>query len=48
METVTKIIDEVREDMCTNYCKYADDATSLLDDQEALDAICGKCPLNRL
>ena len=49
MKTVTKIIDEVREEMCMHYCKYSEKANELLDgDQEKLEELCGECPLNRL
>lgn len=48
--TASELIEEVREDMCTHYCKYSDRAMQLIDsdDQEALDKLCGECPLNRL
>lgn len=49
MKTVTQIIDEVREQMCNEYCKYTAVAVQLLDEStEEMDKICGDCPLNRL
>lgn len=50
MKTATQIIEEVREDMCNNYCKHIeqmkDKPTMELD--EFCAKYCEKCPLNRL
>lgn len=45
-QTLSQILEEVREDICDNYCKYRDTA-----DEECLcDKIRdgGECPLDRL
>ena len=46
MDNVTKIIEEVREDICDNYCKYRDTR----DENAECEIIrAGKqCPLDRL
>lgn len=45
-ETISDILQEVREDICDNYCKYRDTA----DDDFLCDIIRdgGGCPLDRL
>ena len=44
-KTATQIIEEVKEDICDNYCKYRDTCELLLED-ENLDEF--SCPLDRL
>ena len=44
---VTKVLEEVRDDMCSHYCKYPSMYTS--DEwEEQYDEICAGCPLDRL
>lgn len=45
-KVISKIMEEVREDICDNYCKYRDTA----DDDFLCDIIRdgGACPLDRL
>lgn len=42
METVADIIEEVKKDICDNYCKYSE------DDSEESEERCANCPLSRL
>lgn len=45
--SVTDIIREVVDEMCTNYCKFPEKYTS--DEwEEKYEEICAYCPLNRL
>ena len=48
--TVTKIIQEVTEEMCDKYCKYPNEWNpEEHDGQELFDSdICANCPLMRL
>lgn len=39
--TVADIIEEVKKDICDNYCKYS-------EDEKKCDEMCPDCPLNRL
>lgn len=52
IKTICKIIEEVSEDICSNYCKYGDilKATDMTDKEYDAFAAehCDKCPLNRL
>lgn len=41
METVADIIEEVKKDICENYCKYS-------GDEDAEKEKCPDCPLGRL
>jgi len=46
-----KEIEEIREDMCGNYCMYSNLRVPKFlteDYQNTLEAICVKCPMNRL
>ena len=43
-QTITEIVEEVKCEMCDNYCKYPNE---IKDDEELYD-ICEKCPLGRL
>lgn len=46
-KTVTDILEEIKQEMCDDYCKYP----TLVDDREDLfadDSPCMKCPLTRL
>lgn len=43
METVTDIIEEVKTEICDNYCKYVDQLS-----EEELNEKCSNCPLSRL
>ena len=44
-KTLTQILEEVKEDICDNYCKYRD-ACEILIEEEELDDF--TCPLDRL
>lgn len=44
-KVMTMTIDEIRQRMCDNYCKYPGDALVL---RESMDLICDACPLNEL
>lgn len=43
-QTISEIIEEVKCEICDNYCKYPNE---IKDDEELYD-ICEKCPLGRL
>lgn len=44
-QSISEIIEEVRHEICENYCKYSDTYT----DGDDLPEICKtKCPLDRL
>lgn len=43
---VQQIIEEVKADVCDNICKYREEFGHMYDEQ--IEAICEKCPLNRL
>lgn len=43
METVADIIEEVKQEICKDYCKYADSLS-----EEEMNEKCIKCPLSRL
>lgn len=46
-KTITDILEEVKQEICDDYCKYP----TLVDDREDLfadDSPCMKCPLTRL
>lgn len=50
MKSITEILDEVREDMCNNYCKYPNEKGHE-DNPDWLfeeGTPCKNCPLNRL
>ena len=47
VKTVTDILEEVKQEMCDDYCKYP----TIVNDREDLfadDSPCMKCPLTRL
>ena len=44
IQTIPQIIEEVKMEMCDNYCKM----TNEIKDDEKLYDICEKCPLGRL
>lgn len=50
--TVTEIIDDVKAEICNNYCKYSDiNYTREYSDEEydkMIEEVRGICPLNRL
>lgn len=41
---ITKEIEELSGEFCDKYCKYA----CLVDNEEQLEEICNKCPMNKL
>lgn len=49
MSTVTEIIEEVKEDICQNYCKWPNLWDEEMEECELCESsICRNCPLNRL
>lgn len=46
--SVTEIIDEVRERMCNEYCKYPYEWDEEKQGELSESEICASCPLNRL
>lgn len=49
--SVIKIIDEVSEEICDNYCKYSDLFKVIKSDiemDELSEKFCDSCPLNKL
>ena len=45
--SIQEIIEEVKEDICNNYCKYPEQWKE--EDGELCESeICANCPLNRL
>ena len=47
--TIPKILEDVVEDMCHNYCKYPEQWDEEKEGMELADSdFCLKCPLNRL
>lgn len=48
-KTVTQIIEEIKDNMCTNYCKYPMLWDEEKEGMELCDSEhCQNCPLNRL
>lgn len=43
-KTVSQVIEEVKEQMCEDYCRYPNE---LLNEEDLLD-VCTVCPLNKL
>lgn len=46
-QTVSDIIEEVKAEICDEYCKYPVIYKDM-DEDEFIEKICGKCPLERL
>lgn len=47
--TIPKMLEDVVEDMCHNYCKYPEQWDEEKEGMELADSdFCLKCPLNRL
>ena len=46
IKSVSEIIENVKTEMCDEYCKYPYQFSE--DEQDALYAICETCPLERL
>ena len=47
--SVGEIIEEVKNDICNNYCKYPDTWDEEKEGVELINSeVCDKCPLNRL
>ena len=44
-KTVTEIIEEVKEQMCDDYCRYPREQSMA---EMAINDICENCPMNRL
>lgn len=45
--TVSKIIEDVVESICDNYCKYPEQYAEA-DEEKMYEERCDKCPLNKL
>lgn len=45
-QSISEIIEEVKCEICDNYCKYPDLFTA--EEEEVLWGMCEKCPLGRL
>ena len=49
MKSITEQIEEIKEDICNNYCKYPDTWDEQKEGCELIDREhCQNCPLNRL
>lgn len=49
MKSITEQIEEIKEDICNNYCKYPDIWDEQKEGCELIDSEhCQNCPLNRL
>lgn len=49
MKSITEQIEEIKEDICNNYCKYPDTWDEQKEGCELIDSEhCQNCPLNRL
>lgn len=49
MESVTRIIESVCEDICNNYCKYPNQWNKEKEGCELSESeVCANCPLNKL
>lgn len=44
-KTITEIFEEIKSNICDNYCKYPSEIT---DHDEMIETKCRECPLNRL
>ena len=48
-KTITKMLEEVSNDICNNYCKWPEQWDAEKEGQELCESeICASCPLNRL
>lgn len=51
-KSVTDVLEEVKEDICDNYCKYVEEYGGINFTDEQLERLmaerCDTCPLNRL
>lgn len=49
MMTVQEILEEVKDEICVNYCKYPDTWNEEAEGMDLSESeICQNCPLNRL
>ena len=49
METITKQMEKIVEDVCSNYCKYPETWDEEKEGMELCESeVCGNCPLNKL
>lgn len=46
-KSVIDIIEEVKDEFCTRYCKYTEECFGMLDEEKDDDRLLN-CPLNRL
>ena len=47
-QTVTEIMNEVKEKICDNYCKYVEDLRGEKEYHDLIRIYCNRCPLNRI
>ena len=48
-KTVPEIIEEIKTQICEDYCRYPRDWDEIEEGMELIDSdICNNCPLNRL
>lgn len=44
-KTITEFFDEIKSNICDNYCKYP---SEIKDYDELIETVCNKCPLRKL
>ena len=44
-KTITEFFDEIKSNICDNYCKYP---SEIKDYDKLIDTTCSKCPLRKL
>ena len=44
-KTITEFFDEIKSNICDNYCKYP---SEIKDYDELIETVCSKCPLRKL
>lgn len=47
MQSVMQIIEEIKEDICSNYCKMPEQFTPEEWEEKFME-VCSNCPLDRL
>lgn len=44
-KTITEFFNEIKSNICDNYCKYP---SEIKDYDELIETVCSKCPLRKL
>lgn len=44
MSNLASVLDEVKQNICDKYCRFPYE----VEDQEQMDELCERCPLNKL